>query len=177
MTTIRLVVGVLVLALGLLLLNEHTERKAAEQAATFAKAQSDANAKSLQVEKDNRAEDQRRYNAQSQIVAAGRRELDAAHADASIAADAAISLRKQFDSAVARAKRSASHPAVAASSPSTYDSPVVLADLFEKLSGRAKRLAERSTQFSDLADQRGVAGSICERSYDVLRAARAASSP
>ncbi|WP_175040016.1 DUF2514 family protein [Burkholderia contaminans] len=86
-----------------------------------------------------------------------RKKRDQARVDAAAAASAADGLRKQF----ARYAERARDRAAATGSPTTGDALDLLAELF----GRAD---ERAGELAKIADERGIAGQQCERSYDAL---------
>ncbi|WP_175712574.1 DUF2514 family protein [Burkholderia ambifaria] len=100
-----------------------------------------------------RAEEQRRTAAQQEIAKDANQQRTAALADAFAARAAAGSLQQR----VAAAR----HPAASAGSPAAGDALDLLAELF----GRAD---ERAGELAKIADERGIAGQQCERSYDAL---------
>ncbi|WP_175710364.1 DUF2514 family protein [Burkholderia ambifaria] len=104
-----------------------------------------------------RAEEQRRTAAQQEIAKDANQQRTAALADAFAARAAAGSLQQRVDQLVAAAR----HPAAAAGGPATGDALDLLAELF----GRAD---ERAGELAKIADERGIAGQQCERSYDAL---------
>lgn len=106
---------------------------------------------------NERNEFRRRLAAQLEIATDAAKERDQAAADAAVADAAADGLRKQVAALVADARRAGS----AAGSPATGDALDLLADVF----GRAD---ERAGELAKIADERGVAGQQCERSYDAL---------
>jgi hypothetical protein len=108
----------------------------------------------LRAERD---EFDRRLVAQQEIATDAAKERDQARADAAVADGAADGLRKHVAALVADARR-AGPPA---GSPATGDALDLLADLF----GRAD---ERAGELAKIADERGIAGQQCERSYDAL---------
>ncbi|MDN7936447.1 DUF2514 family protein [Burkholderia metallica] len=95
--------------------------------------------------------------AQQGIATDAAKERDQARADAAAADGVADGLRKQVAELVADARRAGT----AAGSPATGDALDLLADLF----GRAD---ERAGELAKIADERGIAGQQCERSYDAL---------
>ncbi|MBU9208929.1 DUF2514 family protein [Burkholderia multivorans] len=99
----------------------------------------------------------RRLAAQQEIATNATKERDQARADAAVADGVADGLRKQVAALVADARRAGA----AAGSPATGDALDLLADLF----GRAD---ERAGELAKIADERGIAGQQCERSYDAL---------
>ncbi|WP_186259172.1 DUF2514 family protein [Burkholderia gladioli] len=106
-----------------------------------------------------RTEEQRRTTAQSEIANEASKQRDVARADAATAASAADGLRKQVAALVSRARNSAPSARSA-----TTDDPIgVLADVLGRADDRAGELAK-------IADERGIAGQQCERSYDALTA-------
>lgn len=117
-----------------------------------------------------RAEEQRRAEAQREVVEAYERQIQKVRADAAIADAAAGRLRDRVAALVAAARQAAQHPGAAASGPATDDATGMLADVLGRCVTRIRFLAA-------VADQRGAAGQACERSYDALSAATAASAP
>ncbi|WP_330727873.1 DUF2514 family protein [Burkholderia multivorans] len=108
----------------------------------------------LRAERD---EYSRRLAAQQEIATDAAKERDQARADAAVADGVANGLRKQVAALAADARRAGA----AAGSPATGDALDLLADLF----GRAD---ERAGELAKIADERGIAGQQCERSYDAL---------
>ncbi|QTO17423.1 DUF2514 family protein [Burkholderia seminalis] len=106
---------------------------------------------------NERNEFRRRLAAQQEIATNAAKERDRAAADAADADAAADGLRKQVSVLVADARRAGA----AAGSPATGDALDLLADVF----GRAD---ERAGELAKIADERGIAGQQCERSYDAL---------
>ncbi|AOI60381.1 DUF2514 family protein [Burkholderia diffusa] len=107
--------------------------------------------------RDERDEYGRRLAAQQEVATDAAKERDQARADAAVADGVADGLRKQVAALVADARRAGA----AAGSPATGDALNLLADLF----GRAD---ERAGELAKIADERGIAGQQCERSYDAL---------
>ncbi|CAN0626412.1 conserved protein of unknown function [Burkholderia multivorans] len=99
----------------------------------------------------------RRAAAQQEIATDAAKERDQARADAVAAASAADGLRRR----VAVLVDGARHSAAAAGGPSTSDALDLLADVLGRADARAGELAA-------IADERGIAGQQCERSYDAL---------
>ncbi|HDR9508932.1 hypothetical protein C5615_22935 [Burkholderia cepacia] len=99
----------------------------------------------------------RRLAAQQEIATNAAKERDQARADAAVADGAADGLRKQIAALVGNARRAGA----AAGSPTAGDTLDLLADVF----GRAD---ERAGELAKIADERGIAGQQCERSYDAL---------
>ncbi|KVT76121.1 hypothetical protein WT25_24280 [Burkholderia territorii] len=99
----------------------------------------------------------RRLVAQQEIATNAAKERDQARADAADADGVADGLRKQVAALVADARRAGA----AAGGAATGDALDLLADLF----GRAD---ERAGELAKIADERGIAGQQCERSYDAL---------
>ncbi|KWA11577.1 DUF2514 family protein [Burkholderia territorii] len=108
----------------------------------------------LRAERD---EFRRRLVAQQEIATDAANERDQARADAAVADGVADRLRKQVATLVADARRAGP----AAGGEATGDALDLLADLF----GRAD---ERAGELAKIADERGIAGQQCERSYDAL---------
>ncbi len=99
----------------------------------------------------------RRTAAQQEIATDAAKERDQARADAIAAASAADGLRRQ----VAVLVDGARHSATAAGGPPAGDALDLLADVLGRADARAGELAA-------IADERGIAGQQCERSYDAL---------
>lgn len=109
-----------------------------------------------------RLEEQRRAAAQQEIVDESVRIQARVVADAAAARDAAGGLRERVAAVAARCGASAPDPAASAPGPAASSPGDLLADVFGRLVVRAGELAV-------VADQRGAAGSACERAYDSLR--------
>ncbi|KML56364.1 hypothetical protein VL15_16245 [Burkholderia cepacia] len=107
--------------------------------------------------KTERNEIRRRLAAQQEIATDAAKERDQARADAAVADGAADGLRRQVVALVADVRRAGA----SAGSASAVDALDLLADLF----GRAD---ERAGELAKIADERGIAGQQCERSYDAL---------
>lgn len=114
--------------------------------------------------KTERNEFRRRSAAQQEIATHAAKERDQARVDADAAAFAADGLRRQVAALVADVRRSAA----SAGSTSAGDALDLLADVFGRADTRAGELAK-------VADERGIAGQQCERSYDALTAGATAS--
>jgi len=109
----------------------------------------------------NQAETNRRIAASQETVRVTIQHAAAVAADASAAAAARDGLRHDLDAVIASRRAAAGNPPASAASAPAVDASVVLAQLLERAADRAAGLAQ-------LADERGVAGSACERSYDSL---------
>lgn len=105
-------------------------------------------------------ESQRRETAFQEIASAAQQATARIAADAAAGAADRRSLGVQLDAFV-RANGASSNPRPAASGPPATDPLSVLADMFSRADSRAEDLAR-------IADERGAAGSACERSYDAL---------
>lgn len=106
---------------------------------------------------NERNEFRRRLAAQQEIATDAAKERDQAVADAAAAGGAADRLRKQVAALIADVRR-----AGATGGSTTAGAPLdLLADVF----GRAD---ERAGELARIADERGIAGRQCERSYDAL---------
>jgi hypothetical protein len=99
----------------------------------------------------------RRLAAQQEIAIDAARKRETALAAAAAADRAADGLRRQVAVLVADVRRAGA----ATGSPATGDALDLLADVF----GRAD---ERAGELAKIADERGIAGQQCERSYDAL---------
>ncbi|KVE45477.1 DUF2514 family protein [Burkholderia sp. BDU5] len=104
-----------------------------------------------------RDEFSRRVAAQQEIATRAAKERDQARADAAAADGAAIGLRKQVAALVVDVRRAGA----SAAGPATGDALDLLADVLGRTDERAGELAK-------IADERGIAGQQCERSYDAL---------
>lgn len=118
-----------------------------------------------------RADEARIRKAQQEAVDDAERKATQARADAVILASASGALQRRFDDRVrglvgavyaAAAHRGGPQDAAPADlGPAAEDPARVLADVFGRCIARVRLLA-------DLADERGRAGAVCERSYDTL---------
>ncbi|MGU2441918.1 DUF2514 family protein [Burkholderia cenocepacia] len=106
---------------------------------------------------NERNEFRRRLAAQQEIATDAARKRETALADAAAAGRAADGLRRQVAVLVADVRRAGA----AAGGPAAGDAIDLLADVF----GRAD---ERAGELAKIADERGIAGQQCERSYDAL---------
>ncbi|KWE95600.1 hypothetical protein WL80_07285 [Burkholderia ubonensis] len=107
--------------------------------------------------KAERDEFRRQSAAQQEIATHAAKERDQARVDAAAAASAADGLRRQVAALVAGIRRSAT----SAGGSSAGDALDLLADVLGRADARAGELAT-------IADERGIAGQQCERSYDAL---------
>ncbi|RQT53827.1 DUF2514 family protein [Burkholderia cepacia] len=106
---------------------------------------------------NERNEFRRRLAAQQEIATDAAEKRDQAVADAAAADGAASGLRKQVAALIADVRR-----AGAIGGSTTASDPLdLLADVFSRADERAGELAR-------IADERGIAGRQCERSYDAL---------
>ncbi|EKS9915578.1 DUF2514 family protein [Burkholderia multivorans] len=104
-----------------------------------------------------RNEIRRQLAAQQEIATDAAKQRDQARRDAAAADGTADGLRKQVAALVADARRAAA----SAGSPATGDALDLLADVLGRTDDAAGELAK-------IADERGIAGQQCERSYDAL---------
>ncbi|WGS43135.1 DUF2514 domain-containing protein [Burkholderia sp. JSH-S8] len=107
--------------------------------------------------KTERDEFRRRSAAQEEIATHAAKERDQARVDADAAASAADSLRRQVAALVTDVRRSTA----SSGGSSAGDALDLLADVLGRTDARAGELAK-------VADERGIAGQQCERSYDAL---------
>lgn len=118
------------------------------------------------AERDRRAavfviqENQRRQAAIEKADADAQKQLDQARSDAA-RADSALERLQQRLAAAEQRSRDAGNSITAQLGQAAEDTARVRADLFGRL-GAAAQL------YADIADQRGIAGSACERAYDGL---------
>ncbi|KVU99789.1 hypothetical protein WK76_02575 [Burkholderia ubonensis] len=116
-----------------------------------------AQAKQIDELATERDEFRRQSAAQQEIATDAAKERDQARVDAAAAASAADGLRRQVAALVAGIRRSAT----SAGGSSAGDALDLLADVLGRADARAGELAT-------IADERGIAGQQCERSYDAL---------
>lgn len=102
-----------------------------------------------------------RINEQKRVADEAERQLAQARADAAIADAAAGRLSRRVAALVAAAREAASHPPAAGASAPAEDPIGMLAEL-------QRRADEAAGVFARIADERGAAGSACERAYDAL---------
>ncbi|WP_175735985.1 DUF2514 family protein [Burkholderia ambifaria] len=107
--------------------------------------------------KIERNEFRRQLAAQQEIATDAAKERDQARRDAAAADGAADGLRKQVAALVADVRRAGA----SAGSPATGNALDLLADLLGRTDEAAGELAR-------IADERGIAGQQCERSYGAL---------
>jgi len=116
------------------------------------------------AERDRRAavfvikENQRRQAATEKADAEAQQQLDQARSDAA-RADSALERLQQRLAAAEQRSRDAGNSITAQLGQAAEDAARVRADMFGRL-GEAVRL------YAEIADQRGIAGSACERAYD-----------
>ncbi|RQR48906.1 DUF2514 family protein [Burkholderia sp. Bp9126] len=116
-----------------------------------------AQAKQIAELAAERDEYRRRSTAQQEIATHAAKERDQARVDADAAASAADGLRRQVAALVADARRTIA----STGGSSAGDALDLLADVLGRSDARAGELAT-------IADERGIAGQQCERSYDAL---------
>lgn len=112
-----------------------------------------------------RIEEQRRVAAQAEIANEAHRQLEIVRGNADAARAAAQRLYARL--AAAAANRPGGAASTPAGSPAD-GADVVSADVYRQLLGAARRLGDRGVDLAQLADQRGIAGTACERAYDSL---------
>jgi hypothetical protein len=93
------------------------------------------------------------------VIQDGQQQIAAARADADRAGGAALQLQQQLAAYRAAVRAASAAPAAAEGGPPTADPLDLLADLFGRADTRAGDLAR-------IADERGAAGTICERHAD-----------
>ena len=146
------------------------QRDAAQAAATQAQAlRTLAEAATAASEQDRQAE-QAAAGRIHEVITHAHAEAQAARRDAAAADRTAERLRQHLARLTAPASQAASDPAAAPGGPPAGGTGLVLA----KLLGRAD---DRAGQLAAFADQAHIAGSACERAYDEVRAALAATQP
>ncbi len=123
----------------------------------------------LVAEQAARTEEQRRIDAQRNIANDAQRQIEHVQANRDAAVAAAGRLLDRLDAA-GTAAQTACHPAIAAGGPPASGADMVPAELYRSLLAGARRVADRAADLADLADQRGIAGTACERAYDSLTA-------
>lgn len=129
------------------------------------KLQRDQAAAIAQAVTEARAEEQRRVAAQAEIANDAHRQLEIARGNADAARAAAQRLWARL---AAVAAKSSGHSASAPAGSAADAAAVVSADVYRQLLGAARRLGDRGVDLAQLADQRGIAGTACERAYDAL---------
>lgn len=129
------------------------------------KLQRDQAAAIAQAITEARAEEQRRVAAQAEIANDAYRQLEIVRGNADAARATAQRLYARL--AAAAANRPSSAASASAGAPAG-DTGVVSADVYRQLLGAARRLGDRGVDLAQLADQRGIAGTACERAYDAL---------
>ena len=151
-----------VAALGALFVHHEREIGAHKAEAALQHERAAVAEASAQAASAAAAESARREAASQEIASATQKTLErvASTAAANGADRSAFGL--QLD-AYLRARASPQSPAAAAGGPPASDAALVLARLLERADARASDLAR-------LADQRGAAGTACEREYDSIDA-------
>ena len=114
-------------------------------------------AKQIDVLRVERRENRRQLAAQQEIATNAAKERDQARSDAAAADGAADGLRKQVAALCAHVRRAGA----SAATPATGDALDLLADVL-------RWSDETSGELAKIADDRGIAGQQCERSYDAL---------
>lgn len=141
------------------------ERRAhAELATEFATHKEDAERTARLASENYRREEQRRITAQKEAEDEATRQLEAARADAGVAADALRRLRQRVAADAAR-RAAAGNPSASQSGPSTEPAADLPADVLA-------RLGEAAGQLAAHADAARIAGLACERSYEALTESR-----
>ncbi len=132
------------------------------------KAQADlANYRTEVSERDRRAalfviqENQRRQAATEKADAEAQEQLAAARTDAERAGSALERLQQRLAAAEQRS-RNAGNAITAQLSQAAEDAARVRADVFG-------RIGEAAQLYAGVADERGIAGSACEKAYDAVR--------
>ncbi|WP_339091854.1 DUF2514 family protein [Variovorax paradoxus] len=95
------------------------------------------------------------------VIQDGQKQIAAARVDADRAGDAARQLQQQLAAYRAAVRAASAAPAAAAGGPPAADPLDLLADLFGRADARAGEMAR-------IADERGAAGTICERHADAV---------
>jgi hypothetical protein len=115
------------------------------------------------AQEEARAEEARRQAAQQEVIDEFQRQAERARADAVIASAAAGRLQQRVAAllAAARSGQAGSDPSPSSPSAPAEDAARVLADVLGRCVARAELLAR-------IADERGAAGTACERAYDAL---------
>ena len=129
----------------------------------YERAQAEYSAAAVEAEKVQRAEEQRRNQAQQEANDEHQKQLASARADAAAAGDAAVSLQKRL------AAITANHATGLNSGAASYGATVAaLGNVFGNC-------AERYSAMGEEADAARNAGLLCERYYDALKAPAPAS--
>jgi hypothetical protein len=140
---------------------DHALRDMAEMKAAWSTDRQHAADLARKAEADARAEEQRRAAAQKEITDEYERRIQASRADAAVADAAAGRLQQRVAALVAAARQAASHPGVVVPSAPADDPTGMFADVLGRCVARVRVLAA-------VADERGAAGTACEREYDAL---------
>lgn len=119
------------------------------------------NAEKVLLAEQRRREEFRAAERMLEIIHAAESQAQQARADAAIADAAAGRLRERVAALIDTARRTAADPAPAAVGPPADDAAGMLADVLGRCIARVRFLA-------DVADQRGRAGTACERAHDAL---------
>lgn len=140
---------------------QHLHAGIAEQKATMSQERTNAALAVAKRQEQYREEEHRRETAQKEALDAAEQTAARARADLAIADAAAGRLRDRVAALVAAARQAAANPAPGAGSPAAADAAGMLADVLGRCITRVRVLAA-------VADERGTAGQLCERSYDAL---------
>lgn len=133
----------------------------AQERASRATDRADADRAYAAAQVRARAESDRRAADLQEIVDDAQTRAAQSRADADAAGAALGRMRQHVAALVAAAGGSASNPAAAEGGPSAADAARVLADM-------QRRTGEAAGLYARLADERGDAGTVCERAYDAL---------
>ena len=140
---------------------QHLRAGLAEQKATMSQERANAAFAVVKRHERYREEEHRRAAAQQEALDAAEHNAAQARADLVIADAAAGRLRDRIATLVAAAREAASHPQAGQPGAPAADPAGLLADVLGRCITRVRVLAS-------IADERGTAGQLCERSYDAL---------
>lgn len=133
----------------------------AEQTASFSEQRLLASKAAQAAEAQQREIEHARLTALQERADEADRQALAARADVAIADAAAGRLQQRLAAYLAAARQASGNPAPPQAGETATDPAGVLADVFGRCVARVRFLA-------DLADERGIAGTACEGSYDAL---------
>jgi hypothetical protein len=158
------VVLALLAAIGVQTLRaDHFERDVAEVKAAWSADRAQAAERAQKAEADARAKEQLWIKQQKERDDANDLKLQSLRADATLADAAAGRLQQRVAALVAAARQAATSPGPVQSGPPATDPAGMLANVLGRCIERVRLLAT-------VADERGAAGSLCERQYDEVTA-------
>lgn len=141
----------------------HFKVTLAAERADRAREQARAATASLAASEKYRAREEQWTASQQEIANEGQRFAARARRDNVVADASSARLSGRFDAVAAVCRPAAADPAAAAGSAPAQDPGALLADVQRRIDAAAGQLAS-------IAEERGIAGTACERSYDALTA-------